>query len=58
MANTSDEIADLLKQLEDKGAQVRRDSNQGAKISPEILADLKKNVSTDFNAWVSWTKSF
>jgi predicted nicotinamide N-methyase len=54
----SDEISDLLKRLEEKGAKVHVGTKQGPMISSKVLEDLKKNASPDFEAWVSWSKSF
>lgn len=58
MAAKSEEVADLLKQLQEKGAVVKEGGVQGAPISPKVLDDLKANATEDFEAWVSWTKSF
>lgn len=52
----NERLTELLKQLEAEGAQVK----QGGKDSSELTKDSLSQVaaSPQFDAWVSWTKSF
>lgn len=52
----NERLTELLKQLEAEGAQVK----QGGKDSSALTQDSLSQVSTSpqFEAWVSWTKSF
>jgi hypothetical protein len=56
MDTKSDEIAELLKKLQVAGAEVK--DNAGNKITDKILSSIGDGNTQDFNAWVSWTKSF
>ncbi len=58
MSKNSQEVADLLKKLQEQGAVVKEVGKQGQTISPKVMSDLKANAAQDFEAWVSWTKSF
>jgi hypothetical protein len=58
MADKSETIAELLKQLQQNGAEVKEKNIQGTSIAPKVLSDLQANASPDFDAWISWTKSF
>lgn len=58
MIENKDEITDLLERLQKLGANVHVQNENGAALSVEILNDLKGVTPQDFNAWVSWTKTF
>lgn len=58
MSKNSQEVADLLKKLQEQGAIVKEGGKQGQTISPKVMSDLQSNAAPDFEAWVSWTKSF
>jgi ribosomal protein S19E (S16A) len=58
MSKHSQEVADLLKKLQEQGAVVKEGDKQGQIISPKVMSDLQTNAAQDFEAWVSWTKSF
>lgn len=53
-----DEVSDLLKRLQDSGAEVKSGGKQGTAVTHKILDDIKGGASKAFDAWVSWTKSF
>ncbi|PYG79823.1 MULTISPECIES: hypothetical protein [unclassified Pseudomonas] len=58
MVDKSDEIAELLEKLKKAGADVKTGSNAGPTVSKKFLDDLKGATTQDFDAWISWTKSF
>jgi hypothetical protein len=58
MAGRSEQIAELLTQLQLNGAVVKEKDAQGNAIAPKVLGDLKLNASPDFDAWISWTLHF
>lgn len=53
-----DEIADLLTRLKAAGAKVKAKKNTGNNLTAKMLNTLTGSTPQDFDAWVSWSKSF
>lgn len=66
MEKNSEKLAELLKQLEDSGYNVKEPGSdisleslkQSSNISKDTLEKLSNNTKADFGAWVAWSKSF
>lgn len=58
MTEKKDEVADLLERLQAAGAKVHSKSQGGSPVTKKLLDDIKGASPQDFDAWVSWTKSF
>lgn len=55
---TPEDVAKALRDLEAAGAKVHDSQKEGKKITEAVLSDLQKGASPQFDAWVSWSKSF
>lgn len=58
MTDKKDEIADLLERLQAAGAKVSSKSKDGSPVTKQLLDQIKGTNPQDFDAWISWTKSF
>ena len=45
-------------ELEKAGAKIHEGDAKGKKVTASVIGDIRKGVSPQFDAWVSWTKSF
>ena len=51
-------IADLLRQLQEAGAEIREGGQQGQKIKADTLSRIGTQAGNDWTAWVAWPKQF
>lgn len=49
-------VMDLLKKLKSEGAEIKHETKSGSPLTDEALSG--KEIKPEFDAWVSWTKSF
>lgn len=57
-SKSSEDIGKLLEQLKSHGATISPASARGEKVADNVLQDLKNNAADEFDAWITWTKSF
>ncbi|ERF79674.1 hypothetical protein JQ559_35970 [Bradyrhizobium viridifuturi] len=53
-----EDVAKALEELEKAGAKIHEGDAKGKKVTASVIGDIRKGVSPQFDAWVSWTKSF
>lgn len=53
-----EDVAKALEELEKASAKIHEGDAKGKKVTASAIGDIRKGVSPQFDAWVSWTKSF
>lgn len=57
-SKSSEDVGKLLEQMKSHGAVISPAGAPGEKVADNVLRDLKNNAADEFEAWITWTKSF